>query len=82
MDYLILFSLLGLVVFVGGFILGFWISHHIHAVTNAAVRAVTVPAGVVHVVGNAVPAAGNALNQASTSAQGAVQSAADKAASI
>lgn len=80
MDPFIVFSLL--IVFVGGFVLGFWLSHHIHQVTNAAVRAVTVPDGVQATVTHVIPAAGAALGQASQAAQNAVQSAAEKAAGI
>lgn len=58
---------------------GFWLSHHIHQVANAAARAVTIPSGTQAVITAAAPAVGAALNTASTAAQGAVADAATKA---
>lgn len=66
MDSLILFSLLGLIVFVVGVVLGYWLASHIHTVAaNAAAavtRATTVPSGDVAALNSAVKGLGDALN--------------------
>ena len=55
---------------------GFWLSHHIHQVANAASRAVTIPSGVA--VQLPAPVA-QAAQAASTAAQAAVADVAAKA---
>lgn len=74
--------IVGLCALAAGGVLGFLLSNHIHQVTNAAIRAVTIPAGVQASVSTAVPAACAALKTASQAAQDAVQSASDKAKSV
>ena len=66
MDSLVLFSLLGLVVFVGGAVLGYWLASHIHTVAaNAALavtRATTIPSSDVAALNHAVNGLGTAVS--------------------
>lgn len=72
MDSLILFSVLGLAVFIVGGVLGYWLASHIHSVAaqaaSAVTRASTVSSGDVATLNNVVKGLGDAAQNLANAA--------------